>query len=104
MERRGIGWWALVGALAAGGLYAKLTTALLLVTLAAWILWDARARQCLATPGPWLGLAVFVALAAPLALWLVAHDFAPLKYAAARSAQPREGGGEAFPSSCSTSC
>jgi 4-amino-4-deoxy-L-arabinose transferase-like glycosyltransferase len=97
VERRGVGWWALVGALAAGGLYAKLTTALLLVTLAAWILWDARARQCLATPGPWLGLAIFVALAAPLALWLVAHDFAPLKYAAARSAQPREGGGGGVP-------
>jgi 4-amino-4-deoxy-L-arabinose transferase-like glycosyltransferase len=93
VERRGLGWWALVGSLAAGGLYAKLTTALLLVTLAAWILWDDRARQCLATPGPWLGLAVFAALAAPLALWLVAHDFAPLRYAAARSAQTREGGG-----------
>ncbi len=97
VERRGIGWWALVGALAAGGLYAKLTTALLLVTLAAWILWDARARRCLTTPGPWLGLAIFVALAAPLAFWLVAHDFAPLKYAAARSTQVREGGGGGVP-------
>ena len=97
VERRGLAWWALVGALGAGGLYAKLTTALLLVTLAAWILWDARARQCLATPGPWLGLAIFVALAAPLAFWLVAHDFSPLKYAAARSTQPREGGGGGVP-------
>ena len=96
VERRGIGWWVLVGALAAGGLYAKLTTALLLATLAAWILWDARARQCLATPGPWLGLAIFVALAAPLAFWLVAHDFAPLKYRGT-STQPREGGGGGVP-------
>ena len=91
VERRRIGWWALVGALGAGGLYAKLTTALLLATLAAWIVWDARARQCLATPGPWIGLAVFAALAAPLAIWLFAHDFLPLRYAAARSGQ--EGGG-----------
>lgn len=97
VERRGLAWWALVGALGAGGLYAKLTTALLLVTLAAWILWDARAQKCLATPGPWLGLAVFVALAAPLAIWLVTHDFAPLRYAAARSAQLREGGGGGVP-------
>jgi 4-amino-4-deoxy-L-arabinose transferase-like glycosyltransferase len=87
VERRGIGWWALAGALAAGGLYAKLTTALLLATLAGWIVWDARARQSLATPGPWVGAAVFALLAAPLAIWLVAHDFAPLKYAASRSAR-----------------
>ena len=86
-------WWALVGALGAGGLYAKLTTALLLVTLAAWILWDARARQCLATPGPWIGLAVFVALAAPLAFWLVAHDFAPLQVCRGALGAAREGGG-----------
>jgi len=93
VERSGLGRWALVGALAAGGLYAKLTTALLLVALVAWILWDEHARRRLTTPGPWLALAVFVALVAPLALWLVAHDFAPLKYAAARSTQVREGGG-----------
>lgn len=93
VERRGLFWWALVGALAAGGLYAKLTTALLLVTLAAWILWDGPARRCLATPGPWLGLGVFVVLAAPLAYWLVTNDFAPLQYAAERSARSKGGGG-----------
>jgi 4-amino-4-deoxy-L-arabinose transferase-like glycosyltransferase len=97
MKRRGLGWWALVGALGAGGLYAKLSTALLLVTLAAWILCDARARQCLATPGPWLGLVIFIAAAAPLTFWIVAHDLAPLKYAAVRSAQMREGSGWVVP-------
>ena len=96
VERRGILWWALVGALAAGGLYAKLTTALLLLTLAGWIVWDERARQSLATPGPWIGLAVFAMLAAPLALWLVAHDFAPLRYAAGRSDRVRGDGPHMF--------
>ena len=85
VERRSIGWWVLVGVLAAGGLYAKLTTALLLITLAGWIVWDARARQCLTTPGPWIGLAVLAVLVFPLAQWLVAHDFAPLRYAAQRA-------------------
>ena len=97
VERSGLGRWALVGALAAGGLYAKLTTALLLVTLVAWLLCDEQARRRLATPGPWLALAIFAALIAPLALWLLVHDFAPLKYAAARSTQPREGGGGGVP-------
>ena len=92
VERRRVGWWMLAGLLAAGGLYAKLTTALLIVTLAAWILWDARARQTLATPGPWIGLAVLLVLIAPLAVWLIAHDFLPLQYAAERSGQPHAGG------------
>jgi 4-amino-4-deoxy-L-arabinose transferase-like glycosyltransferase len=92
VERRRMGWWALVGALGAGGLYAKLTTALLLLTLAAWMLWDVRARECLRTRGPWIGLALFVVLVAPLATWLVTHDFLPLKYAAARTAQSSTGG------------
>jgi 4-amino-4-deoxy-L-arabinose transferase-like glycosyltransferase len=85
VERRSIGWWAFAGALAAGGLYAKLTTALLLVALAGWIVWDVRARRCLATLGPWIGLVVFAVLIFPLARWLVVHDFAPLRYAAQRA-------------------
>jgi 4-amino-4-deoxy-L-arabinose transferase-like glycosyltransferase len=91
VERRSILWWTLTGAIAAGGLYAKLTTALLLVTLAGWILWDVRARRSLAAPGPWIGLAVFLALAAPLARWLLTHDVGPLQYAALRSAQTSGG-------------
>jgi 4-amino-4-deoxy-L-arabinose transferase-like glycosyltransferase len=96
VERRGTLWWALAGVLAAGGLYAKLTTALLLVTLAAWIVWDRRAWGCLATPGPWIGLGVFVLLAAPLVLWLMQHDFAPLRYAAMRSGRARGDGPHMF--------
>jgi hypothetical protein len=53
--------------------------------VAAWILLDARARARLATPGPWLGLAVFAILVVPLARWLVQHDLSPLRYAAQRS-------------------
>ncbi len=96
VERRGIMWWVLAGALAAGGLYAKLMTVLLIVALAAWVVWDQRARQCLATPGPWIGLAVFAVLAAPLASWLWAHDFAPLRYAAGRSERARGDGPHMF--------
>jgi 4-amino-4-deoxy-L-arabinose transferase-like glycosyltransferase len=87
VERQTASWWLLTGACAAGGLYAKLSTALLLVTAAGWIGLDARARRSLATPGPWLGVVVFAACVAPLALWLIEHDFAPLRYAAQRAGQ-----------------
>jgi hypothetical protein len=92
VERHRVAWWALVGAFAAGGLYAKLSTGLLLVAMAGWIVWDGRARQCLATAGLWLGLALFLLLIAPLAYWLATHDFAPLQHAVARSLQAQERG------------
>ena len=38
-----------------------------MVTASVWMLVDRRARQALATPGPWIGLAVFVVLCIPLA-------------------------------------
>jgi 4-amino-4-deoxy-L-arabinose transferase-like glycosyltransferase len=92
VERRSILWWALVGAFAGVGLYAKLTTVLLLATAAAWMVWDEKARRAFATPGPWIGLAVASTLASPLLLWMVEHHFAPLFYAterAHRSSDPR---------------
>lgn len=79
-------WWMVLGAVAAGSLYAKLSAVLILAPAAAWIMLDARARASLATLGPWLGLAVFAVVVTPLAVWLIGHDFAPLTYAARRSA------------------
>jgi 4-amino-4-deoxy-L-arabinose transferase-like glycosyltransferase len=91
VERQSVLWWTLVGLLAASGVYAKLTTGVLLTTLAAWTLLDAKARRSLVTPGPWLALAIFLALVAPLMVWLVHHDFQPLAYAAERSQQNKSG-------------
>lgn len=85
VEQRSLVWWMLLGAFAAGALYAKLSAVLILIPVATWTLLDARARACLATPGPWLGLAVFALVVTPLAAWLFAHDFAPLVYVAQRT-------------------
>ena len=82
VECRSIFRWVLVGLLAAVGLYAKLSIGLLLITAGGWIVFDARARASLLSAGPWIGLAVFAAIVTPLGYWLVAHDFAPLAYAA----------------------
>jgi len=84
VERQALIWWLLLGAFAAGALYAKLSAVFLLLPVAAWMLYDRRTRARLASPGPWLGLMVFALLAAPLAVWLLRNDFAPLRYAAQR--------------------
>jgi len=80
----GPGWWLALGLVSGVGLYAKFSTGLLLAFGALWLLYDARARSRLATPWPWLGLAVFLAVAAPLAIALYRIDFLPLTYFAAR--------------------
>jgi 4-amino-4-deoxy-L-arabinose transferase-like glycosyltransferase len=85
----GASWlsWILLGLFGALSLWAKYSSIVFLVAAAAWILWDARARKSLLTPGPYLALLVFAGVAAPQALWLFTHDFQPLDYAARRSAQ-----------------
>lgn len=79
------GWWLALGIVSGLGLYAKFSTALLLAFGAIWLLYDTRARSRLATPWPWLGLAVFLGIAAPLAVELFRLDFLPLTYAAHRN-------------------
>ena len=80
----GPGWWLALGLVSGVGLYAKFSTGLLLAFGALWLLSDARARSRLATPWPWLGLAVFLAIATPLAIALYRIDFLPLTYFAGR--------------------
>ena len=96
VERRAIAWWVLAGALSAAGLYAKLATALLLATAAAWIVFDGRARNSFRSLGPWIGLAVFAVLTAPLGYSLIANDLAPLDYATRRAYRPPGQGAHLF--------
>jgi 4-amino-4-deoxy-L-arabinose transferase-like glycosyltransferase len=92
VKQRGIDRWVLLGTLAALSMYAKFASALLLVTMAAWMVCDKAARTRFLTPGPWLGLVTFAILLAPLVHWLFANDFVPLHYAALRFAGGRHGG------------
>jgi hypothetical protein len=78
--------WLLLGVFAGLSIWAKYSSAVLLVIAAAWILWDSTARKRLLTPGPWLALLACAAVVAPQALWLIEHDFQPFAYAARRAA------------------
>jgi 4-amino-4-deoxy-L-arabinose transferase-like glycosyltransferase len=90
-QRAATQWWVLLGAMAAQSLYAKFSSALLLVVVATWLLSDPALRQQLRRPGPWVGLLVFLILAAPLLFWLLSNGFQPLVYAAERGSHSREG-------------
>ncbi len=86
VSRDAPGWWLALGLVSGIGLYAKFSTGLLLLFGAIWLLFDARGRSRLATPWPWLGLAVFFGVVSPLAVQLFRNEFLPLTYAEDRSA------------------
>ncbi|MBC7767590.1 MAG: glycosyltransferase family 39 protein [Phycisphaerales bacterium] len=83
--RGGIGWWVLLGIVAGLSLWAKYSSAILLLMAAAWMLYDAEARRKLLTPGPWVTALVCAAVFAPQLLWLLENDFQPFAYAARRA-------------------
>jgi len=77
--------WLLLGVFGGLSLWAKYSSAVLLVVAAAWILSDAQGRKRILTLGPWLALIVFALVVAPQILWLAEHDFGPFAYAARRA-------------------
>jgi Dolichyl-phosphate-mannose-protein mannosyltransferase len=70
-------------------LWAKYFVAVLAAPLVLFLLIDRDARKALATPGPWVALAVALAVMAPHLVWLVRNDFLPFAYASARAAPSR---------------
>jgi hypothetical protein len=83
-ETERLSWWLLLGLFGAASLYAKLSSGVLLVAAAAWMLADTPARRTIASPGPWMALGVLMVLVSPLLRWLIDNDFAPGAYAIAR--------------------
>ena len=81
--------WLLLGVAIGLSLWAKYFVVMLAVPLALFLLIDREARPALATPGPFVALAVALAIMAPHLLWLVQSDFPPFAYASARAAPSR---------------
>jgi hypothetical protein len=84
-----LGFWALLGAALGLAFWAKYFSVMLAIPMALFVLADPLARRTLATPGPYVAIAVGTLVIAPHLIWLVAHDFLPLAYAEARAAPPR---------------
>ena len=84
-------WWALVGALGGLGLYAKISTGVLLIVAALYIVVDPKCRARLGTSGPWIGLGIFLVVITPMVNWLVDTNFLLFEYAEARATRGRAG-------------
>ncbi len=77
--------WVALGVAAALGMLAKYSTALLLVSLAAFMVAEPTARARLKTVGPWLAVAVAVVLLVPHALAVRALHYGPVHFPFARA-------------------
>jgi hypothetical protein len=89
LTRGRLGHWLLLGIAFGGALWAKYFVVVLAAPYALFLLFDRKARPALATPGPWLAVAVALLIAAPHVVWLFQTDFLPFAYASHRAAPVR---------------
>src|ERR1700722_11421943 len=85
LKGKRLGHWLLLGFAIGGALWAKYFVLLLVLTYVFFLLFDREARRALATPGPYLALAVALIIIAPNLVWLFQTDFLPLTYGEARA-------------------
>ena len=89
LKRGRLGHWILLGVGFGGALWAKYFVIVLAAPYALFMLFDREARRALATPGPWLALAIALLIASPHVMWLFQTDFLPFAYASHRAAPVR---------------
>src|SRR5215468_3022577 len=80
-----LGHWALLGVALGLAFWAKYFVVVLALPLVVFLLIDPRARRHLATPGPYLAVAISLAIMAPHLVWLYESHWLPLSYAASRA-------------------
>ncbi|MEP7064577.1 MAG: glycosyltransferase family 39 protein [Gemmatimonadota bacterium] len=72
--------WALLGIALGSALSAKYTALLLAAGISIALVSHPALRRALATPGPYLALALALAVVAPNLAWNAQHDWAPVRY------------------------
>jgi 4-amino-4-deoxy-L-arabinose transferase-like glycosyltransferase len=84
-----LGYWILLGLAVGISLWAKYFVIVLVAPMAAFVLIDDHARQCLKTPGPYIAAVIALLTMAPHLVWLVQNDFLPFGYAEHRAVLSR---------------
>ncbi len=78
-------WWLALGAALGVGLLCKYTTLFVGAGVGLWVLAPSQ-RRWLATPWPWLGAVLALAIASPVAVWNAQHQWASFYYQSGRLA------------------
>ncbi|MBX3415439.1 MAG: glycosyltransferase family 39 protein [Pirellulales bacterium] len=78
-------YWLLTGFAVGLGLLTKYSVGFLLIPMTLFFFLRREGRQTLATPGPWLALAVALAIFAPHGWWMWDRDFMSIRYALGRA-------------------
>ena len=85
LQRSGRGpWWLAIGLTFGLGLCSKYTTVFFAVSLLAWLLCVREQRRWLATPWPWSGGLLALAVFSPVLVWNAQHQWASLVYQSGR--------------------
>ncbi len=84
--RRPLLWWLAAGALGGLALLSKYTGVFVFVGVLAYVLTVPRARRQLATPGPWLAVAVALIVFSPAIVWNLQHSDVGLSFQTRRLA------------------
>ena len=81
IRENGIADWLLLGIAAALGMYGKYSTALLLISIAAYAMYDPTARRRLTEKGPWIAIVIAGVLFLPHAIQVYSvYDLYPLRF------------------------
>ena len=78
--RRPLNWWLAAGALGGLAMLSKLTGVFVFVGVLAYVLTVPGARRRLATPGPWLAVALALIVFSPAIIWNLQHGDVGLSF------------------------
>jgi hypothetical protein len=82
-------FWVLTGLALGIAFWAKYFVPLLAIPMALFVLAEPTARRVLATPGPYVAIAVGLLVVSPHLVWLITHDFLPLQYVDVRFSEAK---------------
>ncbi|MGY4306316.1 4-amino-4-deoxy-L-arabinose transferase-like glycosyltransferase [Bradyrhizobium sp. USDA 4369] len=83
-------WWLVAGLFGGLALLSKFTVVMLLPGVVAFLLVPAWRSRWLASPYPWCGALIALAVFSPVLIWNVQHDWASFRFQLVRATAPRE--------------
>ncbi|BAM87564.1 putative glycosyl transferase [Bradyrhizobium oligotrophicum S58] len=83
-------WWLAAGLFGGLALLSKFTVVMLLPGVAAFLLVPAWRSRWLASPYPWCGALIALAVFSPVLIWNAQHDWASFRFQFVRAIAPRE--------------